>query len=108
MELGSPVQFVKGVGPKRAEGLAKQGISTIEDLLLHLPMRYEDRSHIARIADLRAGTKATIRGVVAAAGARRTRRMPLFEALIDDGSGRLNAIWFNQPYLKMSSNAARP
>ena len=100
MELGSPIQFVKGVGPKRADGLARQGISTVEDLLLHLPMRYEDRSQIARIADLQAGTKATIRGVVAAAGARRTRRMPLFEALIDDGSGRLNAIWFNQPYLK--------
>ena len=50
MELDAPVQYVKGIGPQRAEGLAKLGVRTAEDLLLHLPMRYEDRRSFARVA----------------------------------------------------------
>jgi ATP-dependent DNA helicase RecG len=99
-DLTGPVQFVKGVGPQRAEGLAKAGVRTVEDLLYHLPLRYEDRQHFARIAELRPGMKIAVAGTIAVAGLRRARRMSLYEVRLDDGSGRLKALWFNQPFLK--------
>ena len=101
MDLESPVQFVKGVGPQRAETLAKLGVNTAEDLLLHLPMRYEDRSQFVRVAELRLGMKVAVAGSVAVAGLRRARRLSIYELRLDDGSGRLlKAIFFNQPFLK--------
>ena len=100
MDLQAPVQFVKGVGPRRAEALAKLGVRTAEDLLLHLPMRYEDRRSFARVADLRPGVRISVAGEIAAAGLRRARRMTIYEIRLDDGSGRLKAVWFNQPFLK--------
>jgi len=101
-DLRGPVQYVKGVGPQRAEALAKAGVRTVEDLLHYLPMRYEDRRQFARIADLRAGMKIAVAGQVAVAGLRRARRMTLYEIRLDDGSGRLKALWFNQPFLRDS------
>jgi len=101
MDLESPVQFVKGIGPQRAEGLAKLGVHTAEDLLLHLPMRYEDRRQFVRVAELRSGMKVAVSGGVAVAGLRRARRLSIYELRLDDGSGRLlKAIFFNQPFLK--------
>ncbi len=101
MDLESPVQFVKGVGPQRAETLAKLGVNTAEDLLLHVPMRYEDRRQFARVADLRIGMKVAVSGKVAVAGLRRARRLSIYELRLDDGTGRLlKAIFFNQPFLK--------
>ena len=101
MDLESPVQFVKGVGPQRAESLAKLGVSTAEDLLLYLPMRYEDRRQFVRVAELRIGMKVAVSGKVAVAGLRRARRLSIYELRLDDGSGRLlKAIFFNQPFLK--------
>jgi ATP-dependent DNA helicase RecG len=102
MDLGTPAQFVKGIGPERAGALAKAGIRTLEDLLFHLPLRYEDRRQFARIADLRPAMRVSVRGEIVAAGLRRTRRMTLYEVQVDDGSGRLKALWFNQPFLKES------
>ena len=55
--LQAPVQYVKGVGPTRAGQLARLGIQTVEDLLYHRPHRYEDRRHLARIAELIPGQK---------------------------------------------------
>ena len=101
MDLQSPVQYVKGVGPQRAEALRKLGILAVEDLLLHVPMRYEDRTKFARVADLKPGMKTSVSGKLVVAGLRRARRMTLYEARLDDGSGRLlKALWFNQPFLK--------
>jgi ATP-dependent DNA helicase RecG len=102
MDLASPVQFVKGIGPHKAAELSAAGIHTVEDLLLHLPMRYEDRTQFVRIADLRAGMKVAVTGTITVAGLRRARRMTLYEVRIDDGTGRLKALWFNQPFLKES------
>jgi ATP-dependent DNA helicase RecG len=102
MDLGSPVQFVKGIGPERASELARAGVTTVEDLLYHLPLRYEDRRRLPRIADLAPGMKVPVQGEIVAAGLRRARRLSLFEARLEDGSGRLKALWFNQPYLKDS------
>jgi ATP-dependent DNA helicase RecG len=98
-DLASPVQFVKGVGPGRAAALEKAGIATAEDLLLHLPMRYEDRAHFTRIADLVPGERATIAAKVLLVAARQARRMPILEARVEDDSGQIKVIWFNQPYL---------
>jgi ATP-dependent DNA helicase RecG len=100
MDLAAPVQFVKGVGPQRASALAKLGIATAEDLLFHVPLRYEDRRRFARIADLRPGMQVSVTGRLAVAGVRRTRRMTLYEARLEDDTGRLKAIWFNQPFLR--------
>ncbi len=100
LDLASPVQYVKGIGPQRAMALAKAGIESVEDLLFHLPLRYEDRRSFTRIADLRAGMKTAVAGTIVVAGLRRARRMTLFEVRLQDESGRLKALWFNQPYLK--------
>jgi ATP-dependent DNA helicase RecG len=102
MDLASSVQFVKGIGPHKAAELSAAGVLTVEDLLLHLPMRYEDRTQFVRIADLRAGMKVAVTGTITVAGLRRARRMTLYEVRIDDGTGRLKALWFNQPFLKDS------
>jgi ATP-dependent DNA helicase RecG len=99
-DLSAAIQFVKGVGPERAKALAAEGLATVEDLLFRMPMRYEDRRTQSRIADLRPGMRAAVSGTVAAAGLRRTRRMPLYEIALQDESGRLKALWFNQPYLR--------
>ncbi len=100
MDLAAPVQYVKGVGPQRAEALSREGVATVEDLLFHLPMRYEDRRQLARIADLRPGMKVAVSGTITVAGLRRARRLTLYEVRLDDGTGRLKALWFNQPFLK--------
>jgi ATP-dependent DNA helicase RecG len=100
LDLSSPIQYVKGVGPERARALAGEGLATVEDLLFRLPMRYEDRRTLTRIADLKAGTTTAVAGTVVAAGLRRTRRMPIYEVALQDESGRLKALWFNQPYLR--------
>jgi ATP-dependent DNA helicase RecG len=100
MDLATPIQYVRGIGPQRAEALGKLGVRVVEDLLFHLPLRYEDRSTFARIAELRPGMRVTVAGKIVAAGLRRARRMTLYEARVEDGSGRLKALWFNQPYLR--------
>jgi ATP-dependent DNA helicase RecG len=101
MDLAAPVQYVKGVGPQRAEALAKLGVRTTLDLLLHLPMRYEDRRQFARVAELRPGMRVAVSGRVTVAGLRRARRLSIYELRLDDGSGRLlKAIFFNQPFLR--------
>ncbi len=96
--LSAPAQFLKGIGPRRAEQLARLGLATFEDLLYHLPFRYEDRRELRRIAELRLGEEATTVVEIAAAGegrAGRARRR-IFEAKATDGSGVLTLTWFHQ------------
>jgi ATP-dependent DNA helicase RecG len=100
--LATPVQFLKGVGPRRAADLQHAGLVTLEDLLYRFPLRYEDRSRLQPISSLKPGQMASIAGRVLVAGLRSTRRpgFKIFEAGIDDGTGSLRAVWFNQPFLK--------
>jgi ATP-dependent DNA helicase RecG len=100
--LATPVQFLKGVGPRRAADLEHVGLVTLEDLLYRFPLRYEDRSRMQPIASLEPGRAASIAGRVLACGLRSTRRpgFKIFEAAIDDGTGSLRAVWLNQPFLK--------
>ena len=100
--LQTPLQYLKGVGPRRAADLQRVGLHTIEDLLYRFPIRYEDRGHFQTIASLKPGVAASVVGEVVSAGIRPTRRprFKIFEMLVRDRSGALRAIWFNQPFLK--------
>ena len=100
LELSTPVQYVKGVGPKLAEILAAKGIATVDDLVHYLPFRYEDRLNPRGIAELRAGEMATVIGEVRNAGLFRTRRMPIFQLTVGQGRSRLRCIFFNATYLQ--------
>ncbi|MFA7710513.1 MAG: ATP-dependent DNA helicase RecG [Candidatus Neomarinimicrobiota bacterium] len=91
----TPVTYIKGVGPKRAEVLAKVGIASLQDLLYHFPRRYLDRSTITAIAHLKIGQEATVVGKIISQNLVRRYRRQFFQVVIDDGSGALNAVWFN-------------
>lgn len=100
LELSTPVQFVKGVGPRIAEALAGKGIHTVGDLLHYLPFRYEDRLNPRGIAELRPGEMATVVGEVRNSGLFRTRSMPIFQLTVGQGRSRLRCLWFNATYLQ--------
>src|SRR5438477_1283061 len=100
LEPSTPVQYVKGIGPRLAEILAAKGIRTVDDLLHYLPFRYEDRLNPRTIPELRAGEMATVIAEVRTSGLFRTRRMPIFELTAGQGRSRLKCIWFHGTYLK--------
>src|SRR3954469_13451012 len=100
LEPTTPVQFVKGIGPRLAEILAAKGIHTVDDLLHYLPFRYEDRLNPRTIAELRAGEMATVIAEVRTSGLFRTRKMPIFQMTAGQGRTRLRCIWFNGTYLR--------
>jgi ATP-dependent DNA helicase RecG len=100
LELTTPVQYVKGIGPRLAEILATKGITTVGDLLNYLPFRYEDRLNPRGIAELRAGEMATVIGEVRNSGLFRTRKMPIFQLTVGQGRSKLRCLWFNATYLQ--------
>lgn len=99
LEPSTPVQFVKGIGPRLAEVLAAKGVGTVDDLLHYLPFRYEDRLNPRSVAELRAGEMATVIAEVRNSGLFRTRRMPIFQLTVGQGRNRLKCVWFNAAYL---------
>jgi ATP-dependent DNA helicase RecG len=100
LELSTPVQYVKGIGPRLAEILGAKAIHTVGDLLHYLPFRYEDRLNPRGIAELRAGEMASVIAEVRNAGLFRTRRMPIFQMTAGQGRARLKCLWFNGGYLR--------
>jgi ATP-dependent DNA helicase RecG len=100
LEPSTPVQFVKGIGPRLAEILAAKGIATVDDLLHYLPFRYEDRLNPRSVAELRAGEMATVIAEVRNSGLFRTRRMPIFQLTVGQGTSKLKCLWFNATYLQ--------
>ena len=76
LAIDTPVQFIKGIGPGIAESLAEKEISTAEDLLYHLPFRYEDRANPRALDELAAGEMASVIGEVRGSVLLRTRTMP--------------------------------
>lgn len=109
MELTEPIDRLKGIGPKKAQKLARLGIHTIYDLLTYFPRTYEDQSRLTPIGSLQAGEKATTAGTVMSirekvAG---TRRLNILTALIGDGTGFLQVSWFNQGFLKKELQPGR-
>src|SRR5258706_12824 len=101
--LEMPVNYLKGVGPHRAESLRKLGIVTARDLLFHIPHRYEDASTISPIASLETGMDGTIIGKVISKGILPTRRgLKNFQPVLKDDSGMIEASWPGQPFLDRS------
>ncbi len=99
--LETNIQYLKGVGPKRALLFNKLGIASVRDLLYYPPRRYLDRSLIKNIRDIRTGDNVTLFGQVADKGLVRTRRnFTILNLLVSDDTGYLLCKWFNQPYLK--------
>jgi len=104
VRLDIPVQFLKGVGERRAELLARIGIRTARDLLLHIPFRYLDATQItpiARAKDARVGSDVTVVGRVISTGVIPTRRgLRVFQAVIQDASGLIECGWPGRPFLE--------
>ena len=100
LTLDTPVTYLKGVGPARADALARLGIHVARDLLLHVPHRYEDASTVSRIADLEPGMEGTVVGRVVSKGVIPTRKgLRIFQAVVKDGSGLMEVSWPGQPFL---------
>ena len=99
--LSDPVQYAKGVGPRRFELLKRLGIHTIGDLIFFTPRDYEDRSKITPIARLRVGERATVRARVASVDQHRTKRgRAMAEVAIQDDTGTLKCVWFSTRYFR--------
>ena len=102
--LLTPIQYVKGVGPKLAKVFEKKGILTVEDALYFLPRCYEDRSNLKKISELKAGRKETGLGEILLSGVAyyRKAKKRVFEAVVGDGSGTITLKWFhgNERYLR--------
>jgi ATP-dependent DNA helicase RecG len=99
--------YVRGVGPKVAEMLAAKGILTAEDLLYHLPFRYEDRLNPRSLDELQAGEMASVIAEVRGATLLRTRKAPIFEMTVGQGRLSLKCIWFNGTYLQGKFHAGQ-
>jgi len=98
---------VRGVGPKVAELLAAKDIKTAEDLLYHLPFRYEDRQNPRSLDELKPGEMASVIAEVRGSILLRTRRAPIFELTVGQGRHALKCIWFNGTYLNGKFHAGQ-
>ena len=96
------IESVKGIGPQRAKLFLRVGIRTISDALYYLPCRYEDRTKLKKVSEIRPGGTGTVQGKIVFANDIRTRmrKFRIFEIAIHDGTGFLKAKWFNQPFLQ--------
>jgi len=94
------MKFVKRVGERVAVELAKRGVETVEDLLYHLPFRYEDRLNPVPMSALQAGTMASVIGEVRGSVLLQTRHMPLFEMTVGQGLNTVKCMWFRGTYLR--------
>src|SRR5690242_16882712 len=100
IQLDTPVQFLKGIGERRAEALARLGVRTARDLLWHLPHRYIDASALTPLARAELGQEVACVGRVVAKGVLPTRRgLRIFHAVLRDESGLLECVWPGQPFL---------
>src|SRR5258707_6515502 len=108
--LQTNVQMIKGVGPQRAELLAKRGIHTLEDLLGYLPFRYEDRLHFSQIKDVRPNNVFTLRVRVASGQAVRSMRGrdAIYHLLVQDDTGSLPCQFFHGRYLEGPPKPRQP
>ena len=103
--LDTPITFLKGVGERRAEAFHRLGVLSARDLLFHIPHRYEDASTVRRITTLRIGEDTTVIGTVISKGVLPTRKgLRIFQAVVQDASGLIEASWPGQPFLDRSIN----
>lgn len=102
LSLASSIRYLKGIGPKRAQMLERNGIREIEDLLFYFPYKYQNRTRSIPISQVEIGTMATVKCEVVFVKSRPSfkRRFQVFEITVADDTGRLNVVWFNQSYLR--------
>src|SRR3990172_2263048 len=101
LRLDSDVQYVKGVGPRRASLLASRGIRTVSDLLLHIPKSYQDRASFVPLLSLRIGQEAAVHARVYRSRIIQTRtRGRILDVILTDGSSFVHAKWFHGGYLQ--------
>jgi ATP-dependent DNA helicase RecG len=103
------IDVLSGIGPQRARLFGRLGIKKVGDALYYLPYRYEDRSKISDICDLECGSAATVEGRVVSSLIRSSgrRRFSIVEVVIDDGTGRVKAKWYNQPFMQKNFPAGK-
>lgn len=107
--LSQPVTAIKGVGQKIDEKLNKLGAKTIWELLYLFPRRYDDFTLMKPISKLQYGEQVTIIGTVWQTKVRRSRNnQPITESVVNDGTGSVQATWFNQPWLAAQLPAGMP
>ena len=103
--LADQCQYLKGVGPVRAQRLAKLGIETVDDLITHFPRQYYDRRNLLKLNKLEPGVTASCLGQVLSVSQRRTRgRRSIVTAAIGDDTGIVQVVWFN---LKMFQHCGK-
>jgi len=105
--LEDEVKYVRGVGPIVASLLAAKNILTAEDLLYHLPFRYEDRQNPRSLDELKPGEIASVIGEVRGSILLRTRKAPIFELTVGQGRFAMKCIWFNGTYLNGKFHAGQ-
>ena len=96
----TPLRYLRGIGPRRAQAFEKLGVKTVRDLYYFFPRRYEDRTHFTKIGEVCPCENIALRGEVITLGIRPIKRKPIFEIVIGDDTGMIHAVWFNQMYLK--------
>jgi ATP-dependent DNA helicase RecG len=107
--LATPVQFLKGVGPQRAESLARLGLHTARDVLFFFPRDYQDLTELREIDKLEEGKLQSIRGVVEDIELRTTAAGGyVLGVLIRCGTGHLRGLWFNQPFMRDKFSFGQP
>jgi ATP-dependent DNA helicase RecG len=92
--------YLRGVGPRVAKILEEKGILVAEDLLYHLPFRYEDRQHPRSLDELKPGEMASVIAEIRGTALLRTKRMPVFEMTVGQGNLAMKCMWFNGGYLE--------
>ena len=98
--LATQVQYLKGVGPRRAEMLERLGLRTVADVLFFFPRDYEDHTDRRQVADLEEGSLQSVRGLVEEVEMRDLAPgRNMLGMLVRVGSGHIRAVWFNQPFL---------
>ncbi len=98
--LFQDIQYLKGIGPKRSQQFKRLGVDNIFDLFWHVPRAYFNRGNPEKIKSLIHGESAAVQGIVKGTHAYRSRRgMNIFKVVLQDDSGVVTAVWFNQPFL---------
>ncbi len=100
LRISMPVQYVKGVGPSRAETFAKLGVETVGDLLEYFPRDWNFLPELIKINQIQPGKDAAVIGLIESTDYQSYRRQPLFEAAISDDTGVCRVIWFHGGYLR--------
>ncbi len=107
-KLFADIQYIKGIGPKKTKLLHRLGIKFVFDLLWHMPRTYLNRDNVQNIGTVKIGENANLKGRVMAVKKHRARSgMLIFKAMIQDATGLIQAVWFNQPYIETYAQIGR-